>query len=422
MVKGSASAASLLALGPFISPLKAAGNALDPRPGIPNPFVNGAGQPILVCVNGTDFEAMLSAGLAELGGLDLLINADQDVLIKPNLVIGNEAYPTTSDPASAASLITAVQAVSSGIIRVGDCGAQPDDRLYEELGFDPLIPESGGELVAFSETYEVRRSTWAPEIPDFLVFSDVYDAPVIINFPNLKRHLSARMTCAIKNHVGTVSGPEMSGTRGYLHGSSPFMETVAEIAGLINSDLHIVDARQVMAINGPYQAWGGEVREMNKVILCGDMVATDAYCAQLLAEIDETFDPSEITTTLQQAELLGLGTSDLDQVDIRVIDTTGVANANRPAQPGEFRLYQNYPNPFNPTTVIRFNLPQAAKVQLDVFDVGGRRVGVDLASTRVYSPGTHEITFDGSGLPSGVYIYRLTAGEFTASGKMVLMK
>ncbi len=81
-----------------------------------------------------------------------------------------------------------------------------------------------------------------------------------------------------------------------------------------------------------------------------------------------------------------------------------------------------YPNPFNPTTVIRFDLPHAAKVKLDVFDVGGRRVGVDLASTRVYSPGAHEITFDGSGLPSGVYIYRLTAGEYTASGKMVLMK
>ncbi len=88
---------------------------------------------------------------------------------------------------------------------------------------------------------------------------------------------------------------------------------------------------------------------------------------------------------------------------------------------------KNYPNPFNLTTVIRFDLLEAAKVKLDVFDVSGRRVGVGLslrglASTRVYSPGTHEITFDGSGLPSGVYVYRLTAGEYTASGKMVLMK
>ncbi len=101
---------------------------------------------------------------------------------------------------------------------------------------------------------------------------------------------------------------------------------------------------------------------------------------------------------------------------------TPVEPADPATRPKAIKLHQNYPNPFNPTTVIRFNLPQAAKVQLDVFDVGGRRVGVDLASTRVYSPGAHEITFDGSGLPSGVYIYRLTAGEYTASGKMVLMK
>ncbi|MBU0518771.1 S8 family peptidase, partial [bacterium] len=81
-----------------------------------------------------------------------------------------------------------------------------------------------------------------------------------------------------------------------------------------------------------------------------------------------------------------------------------------------------YPNPFNPTTTITFDLPVASQVTLNVFDIHGRRVGVGLAPTRNYTPGTHALTFDGSGLSSGIYFYRLEAGEFPASGKMVLLK
>ncbi|TKJ39929.1 hypothetical protein CEE37_09330 [candidate division LCP-89 bacterium B3_LCP] len=87
-----------------------------------------------------------------------------------------------------------------------------------------------------------------------------------------------------------------------------------------------------------------------------------------------------------------------------------------------FIIHNLFPNPFNPTTTITFTLPVASMVKLEVFDISGSRVGGDLASTRQYHPGTHQITFDGSGLSSGIYIYRLTAGEFTANGKMILMK
>ena len=73
-------------------------------------------------------------------------------------------------------------------------------------------------------------------------------------------------------------------------------------------------------------------------------------------------------------------------------------------------------------TTIRFSLPEAGWVRLEVFDTAGRRVGVGLEPTRQYPPGTHEITFDGSDLPSGVYLYRLQAGDLRAIGKMMLLK
>ncbi len=83
--------------------------------------------------------------------------------------------------------------------------------------------------------------------------------------------------------------------------------------------------------------------------------------------------------------------------------------------------HQSHPNPFNPTTTISFDLPVTSEVKLNIFDIHGRDVGAGFKSAQ-YNPGTHQITFDGSDLASGIYIYRLTANDFTASGKMVLMK
>jgi hypothetical protein len=110
------------------------------------------------------------------------------------------------------------------------------------------------------------------------------------------------------------------------------------------------------------------------------------------------------------------------------------------AVPGTFRLEQNYPNPFNPTTKISYTVPStvgrnpyaegasqevglllsASRVRLTVYDLLGREVAVLVDG--VQSPGRHEMTFDASRLTSGVYFYRLQAGEYTATRRMLLLK
>ena len=85
-----------------------------------------------------------------------------------------------------------------------------------------------------------------------------------------------------------------------------------------------------------------------------------------------------------------------------------------------FGLEQNYPNPFNPTTTLSFSLPAASYMTLTVYDVNGREVA--LLTDGFRAAGLHEVTFDASNLSSGIYIYRLSAGDFSAIGKMVLMK
>jgi hypothetical protein len=98
----------------------------------------------------------------------------------------------------------------------------------------------------------------------------------------------------------------------------------------------------------------------------------------------------------------------------------GDADEQLSGVPKDYFLDNAYPNPFNPSTTISFGLPQESRVSLMVFDISGRLI--QTLSDRTLPAGEHSITFDGNNLPSGVYFYRLTANQFTASNKMVLLK
>lgn len=93
--------------------------------------------------------------------------------------------------------------------------------------------------------------------------------------------------------------------------------------------------------------------------------------------------------------------------------------------PTEFALYQNYPNPFNPVTTIVFDLPEMTDVQVEIFNVLGQKVRTLV--NRPYQPGSYRLLWDGKSdaqavVPSGMYIYRIQAGENTQERKLLLMK
>ncbi|MBI5476627.1 MAG: T9SS type A sorting domain-containing protein [Ignavibacteriales bacterium] len=90
--------------------------------------------------------------------------------------------------------------------------------------------------------------------------------------------------------------------------------------------------------------------------------------------------------------------------------------------PAEFRLNQNYPNPFNPSTVISYQLPVSSFVSLKIYDILGREVATLVNAIQL--PGNYHSTFSTlhSALPSGVYFYRLQAGNFVETKKMILLK
>jgi len=114
--------------------------------------------------------------------------------------------------------------------------------------------------------------------------------------------------------------------------------------------------------------------------------------------------------------------ADFNKSRISVIDPTATGIISEPmAQiPEKFYLHQNYPNPFNPSTTIKFDLPSASKVTLKIFNILGKEI-TTLQAGRLPA-GSYSYEWDASAVASGVYLYRLQAGNYVETRKMILMK
>jgi hypothetical protein len=128
-----------------------------------------------------------------------------------------------------------------------------------------------------------------------------------------------------------------------------------------------------------------------------------------------TITPTQTGVFDDAAALVAKGT--LFGFDTILLGITGDATA---AYPTEYFLSQNYPNPFNPTAIIRYGLPRSSAVTLTVYNTLGQKVQTLVSGEQ--DPGYHEAKFDGSGLASGVYFYRLQAGTFVQAKKLLLVR
>ena len=105
---------------------------------------------------------------------------------------------------------------------------------------------------------------------------------------------------------------------------------------------------------------------------------------------------------------------------LRFEEYTGVTSTPISGIPENYNLSQNYPNPFNPTTNITFDIKEAGKVTLKVYNVRGQEVCTLV--NNYLQPGTHNVTFDAAEMSSGVYFYTLKVNGFKVSKKMLLMR
>ncbi|MDX1617427.1 MAG: family 16 glycosylhydrolase [Balneolaceae bacterium] len=128
---------------------------------------------------------------------------------------------------------------------------------------------------------------------------------------------------------------------------------------------------------------------------------TVEFCVDDVTHASLTYDANQNDITCTSASKAAAGSDSFDKVV-------------------EFALHANYPNPFNPSTMIAYQLPASEFVTLEVFNMAGQRVATLV--NRQQSPGRYRVPFDASGLSSGIYLYKLRAGSFIETRKMILLK
>ena len=127
--------------------------------------------------------------------------------------------------------------------------------------------------------------------------------------------------------------------------------------------------------------------------------------------INEDFTPGSNEFTLTNANITSL---------ILTAEYSGVTSVEYENKPIDYSLYQNSPNPFNPSTSIKYQVASIEKVSLRVYDILGSKIATLV--NEIKSPGKYEAIFDASELSSGIYFYRIKAGSFIDTKKMILIK
>lgn len=154
-----------------------------------------------------------------------------------------------------------------------------------------------------------------------------------------------------------------------------------------------------------------------------------------LTEISEDIDPAELAWLKREHILDGWESIGGDVIDDRFVSTVpfdGLSDfgigSEIPLSTGDkitgipraYSLYQNYPNPFNPATTIRFALPESGEVRIVVYDLLGREI-TTLVDDYV-NAGYHEVVFEAVDISSGIYVYRIHAGEYVETMRLMLLK
>ncbi|MBN1894571.1 carbohydrate binding domain-containing protein [bacterium] len=185
---------------------------------------------------------------------------------------------------------------------------------------------------------------------------------------------------------------------------------------------------QNMPVSLTFKAKSDAPKEIQVYLTAGQGVAK-ASEEPVLFSLDTTWQTYECSFTVETADSdsveIGfcIGGSDADFYldNVGLVESDANTSApQEPAMPSETALSLNYPNPFNPSTTIRYVLQRRAFVELKVFNAFGQAVAVLVSGQK--QAGSHEITWNARGMQSGLYLYRLRAGGFSKTGKMILMK
>ncbi len=314
-----------------------------PRRGRENQVIGPSGKPLLVIVEGRDIDAMVDAGLKAIGGIRRIVGSNLSVLLKPN-TNQRDPFPSITDPRTIRAVARHCREAGAQQIIVYEDHKRELDLYYQPetlagmeitlshspnlddyvlVGYEgwqgdsdvPPITESSTGMLPWLKDYQPEKQ------PRIRVARQIQDAAVVINLPVLKRHFAGQITSALKNHFGSVYGPQRWLAHVALQTNRDYYDRkLVEFASAVRPELNITDVRSLQAGFGPNRNDSTRIVDgVNRLILTGDMVAADTVALDLMKSHDHSFTAENERIVRRQfeiAEEIGLGTSDLSRFEI----------------------------------------------------------------------------------------------------------
>lgn len=268
----------------------------------------------LVAVMGGEPAEMFRKAIAEFGGIGRFVKAGQKVVVKPN--IGWDKTPElagNTNPELVAEIIKACFAAGAKEVVVFDHTCDEWRKCYQNSGIEDAAKAAGAKVMPAHEESYYREIALprAKSLKTAKVHSAILDCDVWINVPVLKNHGGAKMTIAMKNHMGIVWD------RGFFH-KNDLQQCIADICTLPKpAVLNIVDAYRLMKTNGPRGKSAADVVQTKALFMSTDIVAVDTAATRFFNQVEEM--PLEVVGHLSKGEELNVGTMDVNRLKVKRI-------------------------------------------------------------------------------------------------------
>ncbi len=268
----------------------------------------------LVAVMGGEPEVMFRQAITEMGGMKNFINRGDKVCVKPN--IGWDQPPemgADTNPKLVAEIIKQCFDAGAKEVIVFDHPCDEWRKCYTNSGIEAAAKAAGAKVVpAHQESYYKEVSVpKGKNLKSAKIHEAIVDSDKWINVPCLKNHGGAQLTISMKNYMGIVWD------RGYFH-AHDLQQCIADICTYEKRPvLNVVDAYRIMKTNGPRGKSPSDVVLAKGLFVSQDIVAVDTAAANFFNQVRKI--PVESVKHIVNAQALGLGTMDLDKLNIRRI-------------------------------------------------------------------------------------------------------
>ena len=249
--------------------------------------------------------------ISAVGGIARYVKPGSDVIVKPNICNAYHSfeYASTTNPAVVAAIVALCLDAGAGRVRVMDFpfGGKAQN-AYETSGIAGAVEAAGGQMELMNSLkYREVVIPNAMALKKTEVYADIFNADTVINVPIAKHHSGAKLTLGMKNLMGVILN------RGALHANG-LHRSIVDLSTVVKPHLTVIDATRILVANGPTGGSLNDVRQVDTVIASADVVAADAYAATLFNMTGADIE------YIRLADQLGLGTMNLNSIEIETID------------------------------------------------------------------------------------------------------